>query len=1075
MKIAHLADTHIHRTKYLEEFKEVLKELFQRLREEKVDAIVHAGDIIHDKVSMTPELVKMTSWFLQELAAIAPLYIILGNHDGTIHNLKRENAIAPLVEIIDNDNIHLLEKVETVDIGEGITITSFPIFGDSFAWRLTPEDQEKVNIAVYHGTVSNARTDLGFSMHRSIDYYDKFGDYDYAFLGHIHKAQQVDEEGKAWYAGNTLQTNFGEDSDKGFLVWDIKGKDEFERKFVPLSNPRPFVTINVHSVEDFMIAVEESEEPLIPKNARIKLKIMSPSIVFSEIMDMERLVMEKGAYSVVSPDEFERVTMIEEGENELKSENLSDVAFQSALIRRYLNEKIGIEDETLIDEVVQLNIEYADKENDDAELATKRNVIWKLEKLGWNNMFSFGANNHIDFGGIDPGQTIGIFGQNYSGKSSIIDALLFVLFKKISRSTKSISDIINDRKDFASCYVRFSIGGKFYDIQRTLERTSKGGARTGLEFREISPGGELIKALDKEKSEDGTLKRKDMGDTEKLIQSFIGTYNDFVTSSLETQFGSNRFVNQKSSERITELKRILNAGVFDKRREAASKEFNAIKREYEKRGGRDYVKELTDLQDELQKCKRDQKEDENFISETQEEIKKKQEKQAELSFRIKEYQKNDVKSVNVKVLRKKAKDLVEVSLPQSQAVIVKLKKELKVLEEEQVSANKYLAEADKEGAKGKVEEKLEIDKKIPSLRTNLRVAKENYARDERTVELIARIPCRDHEEMVMSCEFVKDAAKLNGQFEEKKANIKALEEEIAEKKAKSEELRPFQDALDEIAKMEKVALRLESSIATKKAKVEGEKVSVEKIEASIVVAERDISQYEQRKEDIEALNAAIAEKKALDKEIEGLERQERRTRDAINDTIYRSGQREGSIKTTKKEMSAAQKIEREMVVYEYFLRCIHGKQGIPYDLIKKWVPVINHEISNILGGSFDFRVFFDNSDLDNLEIYLQHNHDRKPRFVEMGSGAEKSIASKAIRLALLSVTSIPRTNVFIMDEPGTAFDKDHLFDFRKLLEIVKNKFGSVFLITHIDDLKDIADVVSDVQKAANGDSYITLS
>ncbi|MCK4245455.1 MAG: hypothetical protein KAX20_07515, partial [Candidatus Omnitrophica bacterium] len=198
-------------------------------------------------------------------------------------------------------------------------------------------------------------------------------------------------------------------------------------------------------------------------------------------------------------------------------------------------------------------------------------------------------------------------------------------------------------------------------------------------------------------------------------------------------------------------------------------------------------------------------------------------------------------------------------------------------------------------------------------------------------------------------------------------------------------------------------------------------------------------------------------------------------RKSINDTIYRSGQREGTIKATKKEMSVAQKIEREMVVYEYFLKCIHGKQGIPYDLIKKRIPIINKEINNVLSGIFDFRVFFDNSDLDNLEIYLQHPHDRRPRYIELGSGSEKSIASKAIRMALLSVTSIPRSNCFISDEPGTSFDSAHLDDFQKLLGIIKTKFDNIFMITHIEELKGAADVIFDIEKSENGDSFIKIS
>ena len=39
-----------------------------------------------------------------------------------------------------------------------------------------------------------------------------------------------------------------------------------------------------------------------------------------------------------------------------------------------------------------------------------------------------------------------------------------------------------------------------------------------------------------------------------------------------------------------------------------------------------------------------------------------------------------------------------------------------------------------------------------------------------------------------------------------------------------------------------------------------------------------------------------------------------------------------------------------------------------------------------------------------------------PVFLEMGSGAEKTIAAMAIRLALLTVSSIPKGDIFILDD-----------------------------------------------------------
>ena len=75
----------------------------------------------------------------------------------------------------------------------------------------------------------------------------------------------------------------------------------------------------------------------------------------------------------------------------------------------------------------------------------------------------------------------------------------------------------------------------------------------------------------------------------------------------------------------------------------------------------------------------------------------------------------------------------------------------------------------------------------------------------------------------------------------------------------------------------------------------------------------------------------------------------------------------------------------------------------------------------------------------------------------MGSGAEKTISAMAIRLALLNVSTLPKSDVFILDEPGTALDEDNMEGFIRILEMIKTQFKTVLLISHLDTLKDIVD------------------
>ena len=237
MKFAHLADTHIKNLKYHYEYREVFKQLYDTLRKEKVDYIIHCGDIAHTKTQISPEFVGMCSNFFKELAGIAPTYVILGNHDGNLKNSSRLDALTPIVEALKNPNLFLLKNSGEVNLKNEFCINVLSIF-DRDNW-IAPGDPNRINIALYHGAISNSETDLGWFMEHGEDDVSIFEGHDFAFLGDIHKTNQVlDTDGRVRYAGSTIQQNHGETNDKGFLIWDIESKDSFTCKHIELKKSK---------------------------------------------------------------------------------------------------------------------------------------------------------------------------------------------------------------------------------------------------------------------------------------------------------------------------------------------------------------------------------------------------------------------------------------------------------------------------------------------------------------------------------------------------------------------------------------------------------------------------------------------------------------------------------------------------------------------------------------------------------------------------------------------------------------------------------------------------------------------
>ena len=111
----------------------------------------------------------------------------------------------------------------------------------------------------------------------------------------------------------------------------------------------------------------------------------------------------------------------------------------------------------------------------------------------------------------------------------------------------------------------------------------------------------------------------------------------------------------------------------------------------------------------------------------------------------------------------------------------------------------------------------------------------------------------------------------------------------------------------------------------------------------------------------------------------------------------------------------------------------------------------------------EFEVFFENND-KKLDIFIKHPQ-YEPRPLSMGSGAEKTIAAMAIRLGLISITNLPKSELFILDEPATALDQEHMEGFIRLLDMIKGQFKTVLLVSHLEVLKDVVDMTIDIEKS----------
>ena len=151
-----------------------------------------------------------------------------------------------------------------------------------------------------------------------------------------------------------------------------------------------------------------------------------------------------------------------------------------------------------------------------------------------------------------------------------------------------------------------------------------------------------------------------------------------------------------------------------------------------------------------------------------------------------------------------------------------------------------------------------------------------------------------------------------------------------------------------------------------------------------------------------------------------------------------------------------------------------GKDGIALQVLTQKLPLINEEINKILSSACEFGVYIEYEPEDqSIRLYIQYGQ-YKSRLLELGSGAEKFIASVAIRSALLSISNLPRSNMFIIDEGFGKLDPQNLEAIQRIFDYLKSVFDHVIVISHTETMKDMVDNIIDITSDDEGYAHVEI-
>ena len=173
------------------------------------------------------------------------------------------------------------------------------------------------------------------------------------------------------------------------------------------------------------------------------------------------------------------------------------------------------------------------------------------------------------------------------------------------------------------------------------------------------------------------------------------------------------------------------------------------------------------------------------------------------------------------------------------------------------------------------------------------------------------------------------------------------------------------------------------------------------------------------------------------------------------------------IEGIKAKMNDVKELEEKNRLYTYYLDAVK-RDGIPYELISKALPVIENEVNNILAQVVDFGVTME---MDGKSINAKIVYEDQEWPLEMCSGMEKFVSGLAIRVALINVCNLPRPNFLVVDEGFGTLDADNLSSLFMMMQYLKTQFDFIWVISHLEQMRDIVDGLIEIKKV-NGFSKI---
>ena len=1024
--IHHISDVHIRNLKRHAEYEQVFERLYEKIKQNREDSIIYiGGDIAHSKTDMSPELVDQTSRFLKSLSEICPTIVITGNHDCNLNNLNRLDVLTPIINNLNLPNLHYLKRSGVYDIAD-MSFVVWDVWEDEEDYIKASDFEADTKVVLYHGTVDRSKTDVGFSLPGkvTIDYFDG---YDLGLIGDIHKRQYLDKEKTIAYCGSLIQQNHGESIGHGYLLWEVETK---KSEYIEIPNDYGYYTIDI----DKGIVPDVKG---MPKKARLRVRVSNTNGI--ELKKALAIIHHRYGIKDVTITKVDRRD-VGNSDSEMVIGDVNDTDYQYELIEDYLKRNHAITDETLV-KIKNLNEEI---NNELPPARVKRNINWKLKHFEFSNMFCYGENNYVDFTQLDG--IVGMFAPNASGKSTLLDALSFCLFDITSRTTRAAS-VLNNRKNNFYCKVNFEVGGLYSFIERKAsKRTRDGHVKVNVNFWMIDDSGQTI-------SLNGDQRRT----TNYNINQVVGTYEDFILSTLSTQNNFTVFIDKTQKERKELLSTFMGTDIFDSLYQSANdkiSETQTLLRDFSKV---DYSKNLAELQKQT-----------TLLQVKQTDLLSKKEKQVEKQNKLNNKIINLTKKLkvvddNIQDIDKLEKDLLSQSNDFKEVVkdIDKTFSEFNdisnLLDEIETTITQYESDNINEQysefqtlQQSRDEFQIEIDKLKVEVRNKL----------DKT-EKLKGVTWDENCEHCMSNPLTIDARETEKNLEKDKELAAAYLEKKNKMDKEIEALNPIIEQKEKYDEYKSSLVEAEFRERELKTNLQYFKERKKNINSSIETIEQDIKQYNEQKSNIKYNKKITEDIQVVQNDLDDVEDVIVNLTSDITEVHADIKVGDSEMKNINNKIKEIEELENKNQAYRYYLDAVR-RDSVPYELLEKAIPTIEGEINNILGQLVDFQMSLE---MDGKNINSNIVYDDVNQWpLELSSGMERFISSLAMRVGLINVSNLPRSNFLAIDEGWGTMDSDNINSVYNLFQYLKTQFQFALIVSHVDSMRDAVDTLLEITK-----------